>query len=100
MPVFHSGNACAVSQMADYDLHVFIIPAQDLSRPSGYIGMTGAVEPVSSHLVFLIILVRQAVQIRMLGHGLMEGCIEHTYHRRIRHQFFAGVNADQIRRIM
>ena len=86
--------------MAYDDLQIFVLFVQNLCRFPGYIRVAGSVETVTSDLVLLIILIRQTVHISFLRHGLMESGIEYSYHGSGRHQLFAGIDADQVCRVM
>ena len=57
-------------------------------------------EAVPPDLVFLIIFIRQAVHIGLLRHGLVESGVEHAHHGGIRHQLPAGLDADQVGRVV
>ena len=57
-------------------------------------------EAVSSYLVFFVVLKRQCIHIGLLGHCLMESCIENSYHRCAGHKALAGVYADQVCRVV
>ena len=55
---------------------------------------------ISSHLIFLIILIWKSIQIRFSRHCLMEGRIKYSNHWNIRHQFLTCTDSDQISWIM
>ncbi len=86
--------------MADYGFKRLIRSAQELRCSLGHIAVTCAVETVSSHFVFLIILIWNSIEISLLRHGLMECGVEHGYHWSIWHQLLAGAYADEVCRIV
>ncbi len=57
-------------------------------------------ETISPDLVLLIIGVGKPVHISLLRHGLVECCVKHPYHRGIGHQLPAGIDPDQVGRIV
>ena len=82
------------------NLCICVVFSKHFRRPFGYIGMAGTVETVSSDPVLLIVLIGDAIQIRLLRHGLVECRIEYARLGHVRHQLFTGADADQVRRIM
>ena len=62
--------------------------------------VTCPVKSVSSHLILLVILVRKAVEVCLFRHCLMERGVKYPHHRHIGHQLSAGIDSDQIRRIV
>ena len=62
--------------------------------------MAGAMEAIAPDFVFLIIFIREAVQIGLLRHGLMKGRIKDRHHRHARHDLHAGTDTDQVGRIV
>ena len=86
--------------MCHDDLGIFKIHAKELCGTLGYKAVACSVETVSSDLVFLIILMRQTVKICLLRHCLMKSGIEYANHRHVRHQFLAGIDTDQVCRVV
>ena len=100
LAVLNSGYAGTIAQVANDDLQIFVLFAQNLSSLLGYIRVAGSVEAVTSDLVFLIILVRQTVHISFLRHGLMESGVKYSYHGSGGHQLLACIDTDQVSRVM
>ena len=86
--------------MTYYYIQFLALFPKNLGCTLGYKVMTGAVETVSSNLVLLVVLIRNAVHIGLVGHGLMEGCIEYGYHGNARHNLLAGIDSDDVGRIV
>ncbi len=86
--------------MAYDDLQLIPCLAKDLCRPRRYIVVACTMKTVAADLVLLIILIGKSIQIRLLRHGLMKRRVEHCHHRHIRHDLLAGIDADQICRIV
>ena len=95
------GQGGAVAQVAGHHLQLRRVAAQKLRRPQGHIAVRGAMEAVAADLVVFIVLIGDGVQIRMLGHGLVEGRVEHRHLGHIVAQDGpAGLDADDVGRIM
>ena len=95
LAILHRGERRAVAQVADDQLFR-LFRGQNLARALRHKAVAGAMETVAAHLQALIIVQRQGVQIRFLGHGHMESGIEHRHHGRVRHHFLAGADAHQV----
>ena len=72
----------------------------DLRNPLGYEAVACPVEAVTSYFILIIVCIGQAVHIRLFRHGLVERCIEYTYHGGARHQLLTRVDSDQVRRVV
>ena len=75
LAVFHGGDGAAVAQVARD--HLQVAAAQVLRGGHADIAVAGAVRAVAADGVFLIHLIRHAVNVRLGGHGLVEGGVEH-----------------------
>ena len=77
-------NGGTIAQMAGDDAGPLSVRlAQQLLAAAADEPVRGAVEPVPPHAVFLIILIRHAEHIRLGGHGLMKGGVEHGHLRNL-----------------
>ena len=86
--------------MAVDDAQFFNGFAHDFSNFTGDIAMARAVEAVTADMIFLIEFVRKAVHEGFRRHGLMEGRIEDADLRYAGHNSLAGIDADDVRRIV
>ena len=86
--------------MADDELAVLRLLAQVLRRFARNEAMAGAVEAVTANLQIGVVLIRHAVEERLLGHRLMESGIENGNVRLGRHDRLARLNARDVRRLM
>ena len=82
--------------MAGDDFQLFNGLAHKLGAALGDIAMGGAVEAVAADTVVLIILVGDGVHICLVGHGLVEGGVEHDDHGNIVHNSSAGENTGDV----
>ena len=57
-------------------------------------------EAITANRVLLIVFDRKAIQESLLRHRLMEGRVEHTYLRYAGHQLLAGIDTDQVSRVV
>ncbi len=57
-------------------------------------------EAIPPDFIFLIIFIWQTVHICLIRHGLVKCRVEYRSHGRIRHQFPAGIDANQVCRIV
>ena len=77
-----------------------IINSEELAYPLRYIAVARSVETVTAHAVLLIQVVRYGVEIRVCGHRLVEGCVEHAHLRQTRHQFADSLYTFKVGRIV
>ena len=71
--------------------------------PSAHAGdelVARAVRAVAADAILLVVLVREAVHVRVSGHRLMEGGIEGHDLRDVRENGLHGVDAQQVRRVV
>ena len=86
--------------MAVDDAEFFNGNTHDFGNLAGYIAMARAMEAVAADAIFFIEFIRKAIHEGFRRHGLMECCIENSDLRYARHDSFAGVDADDVRRIV
>ena len=87
------GYAGSVAQMAHNDLRFLRVKTAELDGLSGHEHVAGAVETVPADAVFLIVLMRNGVQICLLRHLHAESGIPHRHIWLARHGLLAGLNA-------
>ena len=100
LPALDRGDGGTVAQMAGDDLQVLGISVQVLRRRLRDELVRSAVRAVLSDLIGLVIVVIDRVQVRIIGHGGMEGRIEDERHLFIGHDGAAGVDAEDRRRVV
>ena len=87
--------------MADHNLSALGVTAGDLEEVTAHIAVAGAVEAVFADVVLLVVLMGHSVHIRLLGHGLMKGGVEHGDHGDVGAQDLpAGPHGSGLRRIV
>ena len=72
-------NGSTIAYVASDDFLSLWCSAQHLAYVLAYEAVRGAVEAIAADLVLLIILVWQRIEVCIVGHGLMESSIKHTY---------------------
>ena len=60
----------------------------------------GAVRTIAAHFILLVVVVIDGVEVRIVGHGRMEGRVEHERHLLVGHNGAAGVDAEDGGRVM
>ena len=90
----------AVAQVADDELAVLRLLAQELRRLARDEAVARAVEAVAANLQARVVFIRHAVEERLLGHRLVEGRIENRDVRLGRHDRLTGLDARDVRRLM
>ena len=86
--------------MAGDDPQVFGLFAQEFRRPLAHVPVAGAMEAVAADFQALVVFIGHAVQVRLGGHGLMEGGIKHGHHGGAGHDLLAGLDAHQVGGVM
>ena len=81
--------------MAGYDLTVFGI-AEKLNALLAYEAVGCTVEAVAADAVLLIILVGESIHISIVGHCLVEACIEYGNLGNAGHDLLAGLDARKV----
>ncbi len=82
--------------MGNDNLGIGKVHAEELSGTLGDETVAGAVEAVAADLVVVVVLVSQAVEVSLLGHGLVEGGVEYANHGNAGHGLLAGSYADKV----
>ena len=96
LAVHDGGQGGAVAEVAGDELQPLGVAAHDGGGPGGHIAVGGAVEAVAADLVLLVILVGDGIGIGLLGHGHVEGGVEHGHLRGLGHDLLAGLDAHQV----
>ena len=89
-------DADAIAKVANDNLQILIILAQNLCCSLGNIGVAGAVEAVSSHLVLLIVLVGKCIEVCVVGHSLVESRVEDRDLRNTGHKLLACADTREV----
>ena len=86
--------------MASDDAFAGRIYAKVFADTLGYITVGRAMEAVTADLVLLVVLIRQGIRIGLVGHRLMEGCVEYAHLGNRRQKGRYGIYAFQVGGIM
>ena len=101
LAVFDGAEGASVSEVADDDLCAFRIDALKLEESLADETVGGSMEAIAADGVLLIVFVGDREDIALRRHGLMEGGIEHRYHRNIfSENFLTCAQSDSLRRIV
>ena len=95
-----SRDRSAVAEVAHDDLCALWIEAALPDHLTRDKVVAGAVEAVATHLVLLVVLVGQCIEIGLLRHAHAESRIEHSDIRLAGHSRLAGLNAHEVCRIV
>ena len=98
--IFDGSQGRTVAEVAVDDAQFFNGYAHDFSDFASYIAMARAVEAITADVVFFVEFIREAIHEGFRRHGLMESRIEDADLRNAGHDGFAGVDADDVRRIV
>ena len=98
LAVLNGSDGRTVAQMAGNDLQ--ILTAQHFSGTQGYVTVGGTVEAVAADAVLLIVLIGQRIHICVVGHGLVEAGVEHSYLGHAGHHSLASADTGQVVRIV
>ena len=77
-----------------------VLAPHELCRFARNEQVAGAVEAVLTNFIVLIVLVRNRVHVRVIGHGRMERRVEHGNLRRVRHSLHARLDTHNVCRHM
>ena len=100
LAVLDGADGAAGAQVAGDDLGILEIQAGELGAHAGDELVARAVRAVAADAVLLVVLVREAVHVRVSRHRLMEGGVEGHDLRDARENGLHGVDAQQVRRVV
>ena len=86
--------------MAHNYIDIFDVFSKHLGSLTGDKLMGSPVESIAADSVFIVILSRDSIEKCLFRHRLMECGIKYSSHRFVLHEFPAGLNSDQSRRVM
>ena len=83
--------------MAGDDLLVFGIDAEEVAHALCHVAVAGAVETIAADAILLIQFVWYGIHVSVVGHGLVEGGVEHAHLRQTGHQLANGLDSLEVR---
>ena len=82
--------------MAGDDFQVFDVAPHDFCHAVRHIAVRRSVEPIAAHMILLIDFIGHGIEECIVGHGGMEGIVEHRHLRHVGHQVVNGPNTLQV----
>ena len=100
LAALNSGNRRTVAEMAGNDVDLLRLLAEHSGGTCRYIAVRGAVEAIAAKLVFLVVFIRNRIDIGIIRHGLVEAGIENADLRNLADDLFAGTDTGKVCRVV
>ena len=100
LAILHGSNAGSVADVAGDDAATLGLDAQELAHTLTDVAVAGSVETIATYAMLLIQVVGQGIHVSVVGHGLVEGSVEHTYLWDVWQEGRNGVHALDVGRVV
>ena len=96
LAVLDGSYGSTVADVASDDLLLLDVHAKELAHAVRDIAVRGAVEAIAAYVILRIPLVRNGVEVSVVGHRGVESVVEHCHLRHIRHELVHGTDTCEV----